>query len=370
MLSRLHKTMYIRIRKDIPILSEIIKKGQRIAIYFEQSHHEGINNFIRINYERIYRQLDSNGITFIYFPAFMEHLDEYVQYFFPDSNGIEPNSLSAEEFYEVIAENIVKMPPTGRPMLIVTDFNKEAQHPPEVVEDDRETFCCFDLEYINDSQFYYDLGQYISRLENRPTIRFHKSDDSQYVCEEEPLYGYDADKESNDILFHEIADRVAKLSARGINKTLLMQFLFLKESLPSKLVITDDFRLLLPDYGNREIKIPKLSKALYFLYLRHKEGLLFKELRDHKDELYDLYRTVSPREDMAAMDRSVEDLVDSTKNSINVNCSRIKNAFVSQIDDSIAKLYYIDGRAREPKFIALDRSLVEDLSGLIMRDVR
>lgn len=367
MLSRLHQTMYIRIRKDIPILSEFIKKGQRIAIYFEQEYHEGINNVIRNHYEKIFRRLDSNGITFIYFPAFIEHLDEYVQYFFPDSKEYDTNSLSADEFYKVIAENIVKIPPTGRPMLLVTNFKKEAQFPPEILEEDQEAFCCFDLEYFNDSQLNYDIGQYISRLEEQPTIRFHKSEELSWAHEDEALYNYDADKESNDVLFHEISERVDKLTARGVNKALIMQFLSLKEPLPSKLVITDDFRLLLPDYGNREIKkMPKLSKALYFLYLRHKEGLRFKELRDYKEELFDLYRTVSPREDMEAMEQSVEDLVDSTKNNINVNCSRIKNAFVSEIDDSIAKQYYIDGRAGEVKRIALDRALVEDLSEMIM----
>lgn len=366
MLSRLHKTMYIRIRKDIPILSEFIKKGQRIAIYFEQEYHEGINNVLRNHYEEIYRRLDSEGITFIYYPTFLEHLDEYVQYFFPDCKEYDTNSLSAGEFYKIIAENIVKLPATGRPMLLVTDFNKEAQYPSEMLGEDQEAFCCFDLEYINDSQFNYDLGQYISRLEERPTIHFHKSEELSWAHEDEALYNYDADKESNDVLFHEISEWVDKLTARGVNKALIMQFLLLEESLPSKLVITDDFRLLLPDYGNREIKMPKLSKALYFLYLRHKEGLLFKELRDHKHELYDLYRTVSPREDMEAMEQSVEDLVDSTKNNINVNCSRIKNAFVSEIDDSIAKQYYIAGRAGEVKRIVLDRSLVEDQSGMIM----
>ena len=366
MLSRLHKTMYIRIRKDIPVLSEIIKKGQPIAIYYEQTYHEGINNYIRAHHDDIYRRLDSYGITFIYFPAFIEHLDEYVQYFFPDSKEYDTNTLSADEFYKVITENIVKIPPTGRPMLLVTDYKKEAHFPPEMLEDDQEPFCCFDLEYVNDSQFNYDIGQYISRLEERPTIRFHKSDDLLWVQEEEPLYNYDADNASNDILLNEIAEKVARLVARGVNISIIRARLNLHDPLPSKLVITDDFRLLLPDYGNREIKMPKLSKALYFLYLRHKEGLLFKELRDHKDELYDLYRTVSPREDMEAMEQSVERIVDSTDNSINVNCSRIKNAFVGEIDDSIAKQYYIDGKRGEPKLIALDRSLVEDKSGMII----
>ena len=65
--------------------------------------------------------------------------------------------------------------------------------------------------------------------------------------------------------------------------------------------------------------------------------------------------------------RSIDDIVDSTKNSINEKCSRIKEAFASQIKDGLASQYYITGRAGEPKRIVLNRSLVEDQSGLIMK---
>ena len=46
---------------------------------------------------------------------------------------------------------------------------------------------------------------------------------------------------------------------------------------------------------------------------------------------------------------------------------RIKAAFASQFQDKLACHYYITGRAGEPKRITLDRSLVEDKSGLILK---
>lgn len=361
---RVHDTMYIR--KDIPVLSEIIKNGREIALYCEPSYHDGINRYIRTHYDEICQQLDAKGITFVYIPQFLEHLDEYIQYNFPDSSGIDTKSFTADNLYSEIAGNLTEIPSTGRPLLIAMQRKVKVVHTPKTDVVTEKYFSCFDLDYADDHQFGLALRHYISTLEGRFSIRFHKSNDLPLVREEDILYGHDADRASNDILFSEIAERVEMLSARGVNKALIRQFLFPQEPKLSKLVITEDFRLLLPDYGNREIRMHKLSKALYFLYLRHKEGLRFKELCDHKDELFDLYRTVSPREDMAAMERSVEDIVDSTKNSVNVTCSRIKNAFVSEIDDSLAKQYYIAGRAGEPKFIALDRSLVEDRSGMIM----
>lgn len=40
--------------------------------------------------------------------------------------------------------------------------------------------------------------------------------------------------------------------------------------------------------------------------------------------------------------------------------------FASQFKDDLARQYYITGAAGEPKRITLDRSLVQDRSGLIM----
>lgn len=110
-----------------------------------------------------------------------------------------------------------------------------------------------------------------------------------------------------------------------------------------------------------------LPKALYFFYLRHTEGVLFKYLRNYRSELFDLYGILSPSEKLDRMNKSIDDLVDSTKNSVNVLCSRIKSAFALQFQDRLASQYYITGKPSEPKSLLLDRKLVEDRSGLIMK---
>ena len=58
----------------------------------------------------------------------------------------------------------------------------------------------------------------------------------------------------------------------------------------SPLVITEDYRFLLPDYGNREVLLSPIHKALYLLFLNHPEGIEFKNLVDHREELFALYR--------------------------------------------------------------------------------
>ena len=75
---------------------------------------------------------------------------------------------------------------------------------------------------------------------------------------------------------------------------------------------------------------------------------------------------ISPSEDVERMKKSIEDLVDSTKNSVNEKCSRVKAAFVSRFCEALARQYYIAGGGGEAKSIALDRALAEDRSGQIM----
>ena len=52
----------------------------------------------------------------------------------------------------------------------------------------------------------------------------------------------------------------------------------------SRLVITADYRFLLVDY-HVEVELQPVHKAVYLLFLAHPEGLEFKRLADHREEL-------------------------------------------------------------------------------------
>ena len=359
---RVHDTLFVRIKNSIPILSGLFEKRQRMAIYYEQSYHEGINRYIQTHYDEINDRFYSNGIVFIYFPLLLDNLNEYIQYYYPDAS-IDTKSLKAEDFYNEIGKNFIDEPSTGRPMILVTDYHLKKQEMPG----DNVHFQGYDLDYADDHQFRYALNHYLPPYRVRHgDIQFREEDNIHCVHEEEPLYGYDADSVSIEIA-KEIRDKVELLYANGVPGFIIQKLFAPPEPNPSKLLITEDFRIFLPDYNDRgEVKISKLPKALYFLYLRYSAGIRFKELCDYRNELFDIYSMVSPREDQDGMNQSINDIVDYTKNSVNEKCWKIKNAFVSLFMDEIACQYYIDGPAGEPKRIALDRSLVEDLSGMIM----
>ena len=108
-----------------------------------------------------------------------------------------------------------------------------------------------------------------------------------------------------------------------------------------------------------EIQMTPLVKAVYLLFLRHPEGIVFKHLMDYRDELKDIYKKIKGKRWILSQRRSVEDVTDPMKNSINEKCARIKEAFVTKFHDDIAQNYFITGKRGEPKTITLPRDLVD-----------
>ena len=164
-------------------------------------------------------------------------------------------------------------------------------------------------------------------------------------------------KENTDDLIEEVKERIAKLRQRGISQYILEQLIHPDDRL-SRLVITKDYRLLLPDYNNMEIKMEPLVKAVYLLFLKHPEGILFKRLPDYREELTEIYLKLKPYGMTDRTLQSIEDVTNPLLNSINEKCARIRGAFLGQFDNHMAQHYYIDGLRGEAKKISLPRELV------------
>lgn len=165
------------------------------------------------------------------------------------------------------------------------------------------------------------------------------------------------DDASDEELMEEVRQRIAKLRQRGIAEYLLEQLIRPDDRL-SRLVITKDYRILLPDYHDMEIKMEPLVKAVYLLFLKHQEGILFKRLPDYKGELTEIYERLKPNSLTERARHSIEDVTNPLLNSINEKCARIRGAFVGQFDDYMARHYYIDGLRGQAKRISLPRNLV------------
>ena len=125
----------------------------------------------------------------------------------------------------------------------------------------------------------------------------------------------------------------------------------------SRLTITKEGAVLLTDY-NKEVKMEPLTKAVYLLFLKHPEGIAFKELPDYRNELAELYSIVKPNSLTNRVLKSIEDVTNPLLNSINEKCSRAKAAFMAEVDATLVDQYYIIGKSGEPKRVTLPRRLV------------
>lgn len=165
------------------------------------------------------------------------------------------------------------------------------------------------------------------------------------------------DEETIDDLMEEVRERITKLRQRGIAEHILEELIHPDNRL-SRMVITKDRRIILPDYHDMEIKMEPLVKAVFILFLKHPEGIVFKELPAYRNELAKIYSEVKPSGLSEKALQSIEDVTNPLNNSINEKCARIRGAFVGQFDNHLAKHYYIDGMRGEPKKISLPRDLI------------
>ena len=362
-----------------------------VVLYYESSWHPEINDYLRKNYDRINRILAKKYMRFIYVPLILnnsnanrslEDTKSFAQYEFPEifsgheqANLVEDvfNNFDITEYYANLSLAL-GIPSMEHPFLLHSiDYEKE-------ITPTRPFLYSFAfITGTNDRELDLQLKEYFEQVripENR--IFFQKSISRSQE--------YDADEEFNpdgQQVGQELEQVIRSLKSLNNEKLVLASMVYMIKSFkdsqpllceklnsllyqtihsikegPSKLVIDDRYRIFLPDYNNIEIELTPLPKTLYIFLLNHPEGVLFKELVDYREELTEIYCRIGNRLDMEQINKSIIDLTDSRSNSVNEKCSRIKEAFLSKMDDSIARHYYVTGNRGENKLISLDRSLL------------
>ena len=123
--------------------------------------------------------------------------------------------------------------------------------------------------------------------------------------------------------------------------------------------VTKDFRILLPDRFDTEVRLRPLVKTVFLLFLRHPEGIRYGALQDYRAELMDLYRGVTRRPSGPELERSIDRLTDPKDNSIHEKAAKLAAALARYFPPERLPAYTLTGKAGAPKRIRLDRSLVE-----------
>ena len=158
-------------------------------------------------------------------------------------------------------------------------------------------------------------------------------------------------------VLRELRMTVQRLRLEGVSLMAIHEFIDKQEPL-SRMIITPDYRIFLPDYNDMEIEMGALPKAIYFLYLRYPEGIIYKHMQDYYNELLNIYKQLRPNTDEARLNLTITKVVNPLGNALNENIARIRKAFVEKFDEHLANNYIITGERGSQYSIPLDRDLI------------
>ncbi len=342
---------------DVSLLPLPYEEQPNQVIYVESSYDEEVNNYIRSNYYSIQNCFRDSGKEFIYIPIMMKEIQDegVIKYNAPYAKGFKDLSISSDFLLQFLSrpQDRKGFPPSL--VFPVVSSNGRYIHYRAIALDKASGY-----QYTNNlSNILVEINRK-SGVKNRSKVFEHGINDGF----SENIYAGQVDKvshpQSSEILdlLDEAKTIINKLKRRGVSEYVLRQLIYGEEKL-SRLHVTKDYRIFLPDYGNCEITMGPLPKTVFFFFLRHKEGVRFKELSDYRDELMEIYKTVKGNLYSASEAKaSIDDITNPTKNAINENCSRIRKAFISKFDERLAQSYYVTGRRTEKKQITLPGDMI------------
>lgn len=354
-----------RIKINVPFLQD------SIVLYIGSSI--GTSHFyIEDHQDDILSKFKRAGYKFLFLPSLCSRLShELIHYLYPGNKDI----LFVEDMYQRIQDLADLNDRTG--FLYKLDGQTYFREIPEAPYDEIEAAVEDLVDFLNEQQ-EKERGRIRFRMGNDSGVRFRiMSTEDSIMSTEEPFASIEGSvvyleeplestekylacpEEPLDPKTQRIIEAWEKIEREfGITIDDLDIILGYRVKL-SHLHITTSGKIILADLnGGKEVKMDDLTKALYFFYLRHPEGVALKELQTYENEILHHYMTITGRDDPKVIKNSIDTLLNPFSNNLNVSLSRIKKAFKDVVGDRVAKFYYVDGRYAEPRKVAIDRDLV------------
>lgn len=333
---------------------------ETIVLYFETEYNKEVNDYISNHYKEIQIKLAKSNLKLLFLPtikalendADVQNLYELISTHLQIPDGPSPAFIHCVQQMgnDLEKKNIVYSysPITGKDQhqigLEIDRYIEYARYPKdEIYYSLGNKYKQGDAEYDADNEFYWEGSQISDEVKQKIEEIEKKTSEDKVL--ETLLYIINEFKDKKP----ELCNKLSKQIYDEVDKT------FKKKS---RIYIDKQFRIFLKDYGNIEIELTPLPKTFFLFMLKYPEGVMFKELYKYKQELINIYCRIGNRSDLEQMQKSINDMTNARSNSVNEKCSRIKEAFLSKIDNRIALQYYVSGNRHEPKKIPIDRSLV------------
>jgi len=378
--------------KNLPFEPE-----KRQVVYVENQYDERINAVIKRNYEQIKWTFKQANLDFVYLPMFFndEETKEKILYYAPylTSDIMEKVELRSVHLLRYMShiENKEKIAPS----LLFAPKKDEDEwvFQGQTIEIDGDNTNTVKLWFAN---AIYDIVENLSSEQTSERRYDEDLDDFEPGSKNELLYEPQVEYSSTPSLWDRIEEEtrqykkscieendesrsnldkireedvgeiiadlertVKKLRLMGMSLTSIYDLIEENEII-SRLYITDDHRLFLPDYNNMEVVMAPQYKAVYLLFLSHPEGIILKQLETYHIELENRFKQVFGYKVLPPKEvQRINTLEYPGNNQISVVLTRIREAFERCIDKHLAKNYLIAGRAGGLYKLQLKEELIE-----------
>jgi hypothetical protein len=350
-------------------------------IYFEKENNIALNKYIRNNYDEIRDKFSKHNFSLIFAPLLtntINDIDKVVEYFLPQLTYYEIPKKVKNQYGELMfAKGLNKSIDDLSAVFPEKEFIPSAYDYSDILKllgykgHFNSGFTLYnnvvgvsDAFYeknseIDFSSFFKEFEDYLAAISNE--------EGDAMIAYAPPVIDLTEklDEEATQIV-NDLKEKLATLTDSG---QLLFIVPILKDLLDkqtekidfksiSKITIDKQNKILLP-YFKKEVKLSHLTKSVYFLFLKHPEGINLKELENFKKELLTIYISVSNQLDHDKMVKSIDDVVNLETKAIYTHLSRIKSAFYKIMDANHANHYIISGNGEENRKVLFNTNAID-----------
>lgn len=355
-------------------------------IFFEKKTDVALNIYIKKNLDVLKTNFSKLGYKFVYMPLLIEEIEDIekvLAFYLPQLSCTGIPLLVKDEYKEMIQQQLFKgafinsvsevLLPNGSNQQNTFDYSTVL----DLFEYNGKLNSGFILFNPHNAVVGFSEPSGLFEEENLDIcfkeleIYLHNLTESSFDLAYEDFYiSSEDDFEKLDDEAKEIINSIeAKLSNLKDTGQLLLIVPILKRILESqsqnidlkrtsRLEINVHNKIRLP-YFNKEVELSHLTKSVYFLFLKHPEGISLRELGNYRKELHTIYTSISNQLDHDKMTKSIDDVINLETKAIYTHLSRIKSAFYKIMDASHAYYYIVSGNGENDRKVILNPSAID-----------
>ena len=332
----------------------IFDLGENTVIYFEKEISNKTDEYIRNNFSNIKNEFLNRGRNFYYLPILIESIDfdilPTLKKSFPEFDI---------EFNDFIIDKLKKM--VFDYNTVFQDFLSFTNYTGVITKGCISSNNGYTIVEHKESEKIEDFfNGYISNLQtkNGRNIIYYSLD--KYNKNDE------TDKSDNSTYLNTIFESIEVLRKNGQLVILAPKIYdFLRKNIDSiiynqtyPILITDDFKIIIPYCNNLEIKLSHLTKSIYLLFLSSKKPIEISQLYLHRDRLLKIYSQISHQNSYDKLKESIDDLIHNESDAIYVHFSRIKKEFSKHFSEYATLEYSITGYKGKEKKIKFNKEVI------------